>query len=144
MNEKIKKVTNKEQIITLLTYFADEMPRIFAKINSVDDYAEKLSKKAEVLVLYENMEPLGFIAFYDNNPGLIAFISLLIVHEEYRHHGYGTVLLDYGLNLMKKHGMKKIQLEVDPLNHAVIAFYEKNGYRVETQDERIIMSRSVD
>ena len=72
---------------------------------------------------------LGSVSFKDNlwQEGEIAYVEELIVHENCRGKGVGSVLLEHLISLAMKRGCRRIEL--DTAFHRAIAhrFYEKHG-----------------
>ena len=137
---EIKSIKSIEDIESVLESFRQEMPRLEKKVGSFGEYARKLSANAEFLLMLNDNEPLGFISFYDNSLDLIGYISLIVLHEKYQRHGYGSILMNKCVGIMQTQGMKIIELEVDAKNKEVVAFYMKNGFRIKSGDnDRIIL-----
>jgi ribosomal protein S18 acetylase RimI-like enzyme len=72
---------------------------------------------------------------YDGHRG---WIYSLAVAEPYRRHGVGTALVLRMEQLLAARDCPKINLQVISTNAAVVAFYQKLGYKVE---ERISMGK---
>lgn len=68
------------------------------------------------------------MAGYDGHRG---WINYLAVHPEYRLRGYGRQIMAEAERLLRAAGCPKINLQVRTNNRAVIAFYERIGYRVD-------------
>jgi len=54
----------------------------------------------------------------------------IYIVEKFRGRGFGEKLLQYSLFYLKKIGIEKCDLSVDPENIAAIKLYEKNGFKV--------------
>lgn len=68
------------------------------------EISKKFSKYAEFYCLKQENEPIGFIAFYDNNQETkTAFLSMIIVSKEYQGKGVGKYLLNNVLNNLFSH-----------------------------------------
>jgi [ribosomal protein S18]-alanine N-acetyltransferase len=57
-------------------------------------------------------------------------ISNIAVKKQYQGCGFGSLLLEYALNLYIRKGCKKCFLEVRRSNAKAIALYQKNGFEV--------------
>lgn len=55
-------------------------------------------------------------------------IEYIIVHDDYRKRGIGSILLKE----LEKYDIKNITLEVRESNKHAIKFYQKNGYNIQT------------
>ena len=58
----------------------------------------------------------------------IAFIHSFYIKKGYRNKGTGSLLLDKSIVILKKYGIKKIELTVDPQNFSAISLYKKFGF----------------
>jgi ribosomal protein S18 acetylase RimI-like enzyme len=75
---------------------------------------------------------------YDGHRG---WIYSLAVDPAHRRQKVGTTLIRHVEKFLTEAGSPKINLQVHSSNAAVVAFYEKLGYRVE---ERISMGKALD
>lgn len=62
-----------------------------------------------------------------------AHITMLAVHPDYRHQGFGQVLLLSLLVKAKQRGLERATLEVRISNQAALSLYEKFGFRIAGQ-----------
>jgi len=102
------------------------------------EYAKKVSKDSSrlfILVAYEKTV-LGYIVLSIDDK-LTRIYSLkwgriisLAVDPDYHSRGIGSLLIREGLNLLKKKGVKYVEVNTDQNNVAAIRAYEKNGFRV--------------
>lgn len=84
---------------------------------------------AKYFVLEKEDEVIGYIGMW-----LIideAHVTNVAIKEKYRGMGYGTVLLEYALDVAEDYGMIGITLEVRTGNEVAIGLYEKYGFTVE-------------
>lgn len=58
-----------------------------------------------------------------------AHITILAVHPDYRHQGFGQLLLYALLRDAKKHQLEWATLEVKPSNQAALSLYHKFGFK---------------
>ncbi|HHT9159472.1 MAG TPA: GNAT family N-acetyltransferase [Candidatus Brocadiaceae bacterium] len=76
---------------------------------------------------------VGFCAIvFANNfwqEGVIAQISTMVVHEEYRNRGIGKKLLQAAIAIARKRNCKKLELESSFHRKTAHDFYEKNGFK---------------
>lgn len=75
-----------------------------------------------------------------NDEPEFAYLSSLIVSEEYRKHGHATRILKHAINLCKRSGIKEIYLFCYTDSNAwLIDFYKKMGFtKIQERDETSI------
>ena len=66
------------------------------------------------------------IRCWENNDSV--FIHSFYIKKGYRNKGTGSLLLDKSIKILKKQGVKKIELTVDPQNFTAISLYKKFGF----------------
>ena len=126
---KLEYKKDNDNVLTYLYMFKDCFVHLMDKIDTLELYAQKLKEKSKVYTASINNEIVGFCCFYDNdNSTHIGYISLIAIKNNYRKYGYGTNLIDFIKNTMRKSGMCKVKLEVDNDNSVAINFYKKNGF----------------
>ena len=84
--------------------------------------ADLHTKKRKDLIIGVN-ELIG--SWEDNS---LAFMHSFYIKKGYRNRGYGSLLLEKSLEILKKHGIKKVELTVDPQNITAISLYKKFGF----------------
>lgn len=106
-----------------------------------DEYFEKLSSKAELLVHLGTKEVLGFVYFYCNAPDKnSSYISLIATQKAARSQGIGSGLLDYVLAISRNRNFSYCSLEVSKSNISAQRFYKKKGFEIiEEREERFLM-----
>jgi ribosomal protein S18 acetylase RimI-like enzyme len=128
MKEFIK-ITDKNDILRYLYDFSDVFPHLCEKIESMEEYAAKLSKFSNFYIASYDGAELGLAVFYSNDKqSKNAYISLIGLKSVARNKGLGSWLLNRCEEASIKDGMEKMSLEVDCDNPSAIAFYKKNGY----------------
>lgn len=133
-NSKVNffKVNDSSEIYTLLCQFQTVFPHLSEKIESLEVYAEKLSRCALCYKCVLEKKAVGILIFYAND--LItrtAYISLIGILPEWQGKGLGQNLLDYCIAVSLTQGMKILQLEVDDDNTVAIRFYQKHGFIIQ-------------
>lgn len=123
-------ISSKKDILMLLDEFAEYMPRLAQKVDSIDAYAEKLSQFAKIVVeVDENNKKKGLVIFYANDMKTYnGFISLIVVKEEFRSTGIGKILLQYACDIMRSEHMERVGLIVDKSNSNAFGFYKHLGF----------------
>jgi len=88
-------------------------------------------RSAEVLLAWEDSEPVGFAVFFHNfstwlgRPGL--YLEDLFVKPEKRGKGYGRALLERLAQIAKERGCGRMEWAVLDWNEPAIQFYRKLG-----------------
>ncbi|MBQ8568333.1 MAG: GNAT family N-acetyltransferase [Oscillospiraceae bacterium] len=107
---------------------------------SADPYTEQFRNEIEagnriVYVYKVNGKFLGEIAYvFDMNdsdytiPQKRIYLSRLIVKNEYRNKGIGSILIDFVIEEIKNLGYNEISIGVDKDNKAALHLYRKKGF----------------
>ena len=85
------------------------------------------SGKSRIGVIESGEKILGFCKA--DIAGAEGTVDYLIVLKEARGNGYGSMLMDWALDLLKQSGVSRIEVTVVDGNDAV-HFYEKYGFRI--------------
>ncbi len=84
-------------------------------------------------ILWENNNPLGFISVVINyqlhHADKVATIEELVINRKYQSNNYGTMLLNYGVQLAKDQKCDVIELTSNFTRENAHKFYEKNGFK---------------
>jgi len=75
---------------------------------------------------------------HDGHRGWVYYVA---VDPDFRHKGYGRVIMDAAENWLRARGIEKLQLMVRPDNSQVKAFYQSLGY---LEQERIVYAKWLD
>ena len=75
---------------------------------------------------------------HDGHRGWVYYVA---VDPDFRHKGYGRVIMDAAENWLRARGIEKLQLMVRPDNSQVQAFYQSLGY---FEQERIVYAKWLD
>lgn len=117
------------ELINLLKEFNDEFPLVFND-KDLNSYTQKLIDNSEILIELIDEKLAGFIAFYANNYiDKKAFLSMLIIHKDFRERGIASSLMARAINYLETHEFKTFELEVLKKNTKAIEFYFKNGFK---------------
>ena len=77
------------------------------------------------------------LAGWDGHRGWIYSMG---VRPDLQRGGIGSALLSHAVEALRARGCPKINLQVLPDNHAVAAFYQRHGFRIE---DRLSMGRAL-
>ena len=111
----------------------------------VKSLTEKITAYGRLLVAVQE-QPVGFLAFYANDPQTkTAFITLICVDSSTRGCGIGTMLLRACENASQESGMLRLRLEVKKTNTAARTFYKSSGFRDtgEEMPETVFMEKQL-
>lgn len=128
----VKKITEKKDVVRLLKNFNSVFrPSLSSRIDSFEEYSNKLLNKAHVYVVEDKKNEIGFISFYANDfEKKVAYIVFLAVSPSYQGNKQGQRLLEQCSKVVTKLGMEKIKLEVRMDNIKAINFYQKNKFYI--------------
>lgn len=120
-------IEKQELYVFLKEVEKDFITPLSAKVNLVD-YTEKVFVLSEILCLKDKNKIVGCIIFYCNNlKEKFAYISLLVIRNEYRGRGYSTLLLKKVILFLKKRDIKMVQVHTESM--IACKLYEKIGFR---------------
>ncbi|HBL06514.1 MAG TPA: hypothetical protein DDZ33_06215 [Clostridium sp.] len=104
-------------------------PSLSERLIDLNEYAEKLYKKAMVFVAVKENKYIGFVAFYANDTkDNVAYLTQIGVNEKSQDRSVGKSLLDLCIRISKNKGMASMKLEVFNYNIKGIKFYQKHGF----------------
>ncbi len=94
------------------------------------DIRRKLAVKPEwfVVGILDGQIVASVMVGYDGHRG---WINYLAVHPQHRLRGHGRQMMVEAERLLRAVGCPKINLQVRTNNRAVVAFYERIGYRID-------------
>lgn len=144
--EKVKVIecSNPRKLLTHLKKIDRFLPTPLSARVSLKEFAEKVISKGNVLTIEEKDEIVSAILFYANDTAeKNAYITLLGTLPEYQGKGHGNILMNAMEEKAKLNGMKKVHLDTDIINTKAIAFYSKNGYKIDTVKEKVHMIKEI-
>lgn len=86
--------------------------------------------------VFENTGFCNVFVYCDD--GVRGWLYHLAVASEFRRRGFATGLVRAAEDGLRRLGCPKVNLQIRPTNHEVVAFYRSVGYEVE---ERVSMGR---
>lgn len=139
---------NKSDAVSIKRHLlrCDELfnPKLSSYVN-IQEYSEKLFKKAINFEAWHNNVLIGLVSVYFNDlNSKVVYISNVSIEADYQKHGIAFFLLSmaavYGVNL----GFVKIKLEVYRDNTKAIILYKKLGFEEENKDgKKITMVKEI-
>ncbi|MBA3721209.1 MAG: GNAT family N-acetyltransferase [Parachlamydiaceae bacterium] len=97
----------------------------FDPLSISDPYTRTFDHPEHVhLILYQGVEIIGYahIQFW---PEQRAALRIIVIDENYRHHGLGSQFLQLCEQWLKSQGIKSLHNEARP---NIVSFYRRNGY----------------
>ena len=93
----------------------------------LDSLRAMKQKGIDMYGAFLNNAIIGFVAI-EKSSGDLYFMEKLAVLPEYRHNGYGTRLIDFVVETVKKAGGKKISIGIINENKVLKDWYIRNGF----------------
>ena len=95
----------------------------------LQQYVEKICMHSTIIPYYVSNEMKGVVSYYNNDSeGEKAFLTLLLIKEDYQGKGLGKFLLEISIKDLKGKGFKYYSLEVLKDNIRAIKLYEAFGF----------------
>ncbi len=86
--------------------------------------------ESDVVIGFVHVVFMGVKAFSCLKPQTNIYLQDLVVSEDYRNHGIGTLLLNEAKKYGKEKGADFFRTQVFPMNKAGLRFYERNGFSI--------------
>lgn len=115
------------------------IPKLSERVR-MDEYAKKLSERAELFYVTNHGRDIGNCAIYLNS-GTCGYISSIAIYKKWQGRGIGTRLWDCVLGRVREKGINIIDLMVAKENHGAITFYKKIGFQIAEESEKWIKMR---
>lgn len=117
------------------------MPPLSSRVE-LQAYALKISDKAHRFEAWQDVEMVGLIAAYCNDPEKqTAFITSVSVAPSCHGMGIASQLMEQCIRKLKTHSFKRLQLEVASNNLPAIRLYQKFGFSHDrAQDAALTMT----
>ena len=125
---------------------------IFYKYHPPFVTKESIIEDMKVLPPNKSYEDKYYIGFFENNSlvanmdlileypsGEIAFIGLFMTNVNYQNMGVGSNIVGDVCSYLKQLGFKKVRLGVDKGNPQSNSFWQKNGFRIISENEYNVM-----
>jgi ribosomal protein S18 acetylase RimI-like enzyme len=119
----------REELMALMTRVLKSSDVPLLEPEGLEDYADKIARRASVLTYHDDGQLRGFIAFYCNDADTkIGFITMLMVDPAFRRKGLASVLMQAAIEAIRARGFGCCRLKVKTANFAAISFYERAGF----------------
>ena len=96
---------------------------------TLEEYANKLSTYATFVLVKDNGESIGFLAYYTNIESAFVYIPQLWVSDIHQRKGVGAKMLEILIDNISTE-IKSVRLEVRKSNDKAVSFYYKMGFSV--------------
>lgn len=110
----------------------------------IEEFARKLSCKAEFVVCTAKDETIGFTAYYLNSAARQIYITLICVDADWQAHGIGGKMLSHiAAKAVEQHD-ETIALEVNKQNENARRFYLRQGFtEQEDRGKKLLMTKTI-
>lgn len=134
-----------EQLSKILELFTPTLKSLNEGLIDKREYASKLDKYGNTIILIHNKEIISFCTFYCNDyDSKKAFLSMIAVKKDIENRGYGSLLLSECERYCRSQGMKYLQLEVYSDNKNAVAFYKKNKFEIiKSNKEKLLLIKEL-
>ena len=107
-------------------------------------FAESKDTDEENFIVYKNDIPCAWLKLNGLRNKDVAWISMLVVSDEFKHQGIGQSAIEFAIGYLKQRGCKQIKLQTTDDNLPAIKLYSKCGFTVISKNsEKIIMRKEV-
>jgi ribosomal protein S18 acetylase RimI-like enzyme len=107
---------------------ASFVPPLDARVD-IQSYAQKIVVYAERFEAWHDGHLAGLVAAYCNAPNCaLAHVTNVSVLPDMLRHGLASTLLQRCLEHVQAAGFARVELDVDPRNHAALALYRRHGF----------------
>jgi putative acetyltransferase len=128
------KIEDKDKLFHTFSSMSDEALKwsMAPSIDVIQRWIGNIKNLIPLVAEYKN-KIIGYAAIYKiPHPRRKGVGELLIyLHQDFHNIGLGTVMMEKLLELAKKEGMHKIELEVVADNKVAIHLYKKFGFKIE-------------
>lgn len=85
--------------------------------------------------IWKDKKPVAILDYLVGSPPNVAYLSLLIVHRDYKRQSIGTEVTKAFIDAARLCGYGKVMLGVDENNKVAVTFWEKFGFVVYSKDD---------
>lgn len=113
----------------------EEWQKSFTELKDTDE---------ENFIVYKNNVPCGWLKLNGLMNKCTAWISMLVVSEEFKHQGIGKYAIDFTVDYLAKKGYSQIKTQTTIDNLPAISLYTKLGFKqIGTKKYKIIFSKEI-
>ena len=125
-----KQYLSHENFVKLLKQFGDLLPDPMSERVNLDEYSEKWSKHADILLAFDKNKIVGIKVLYANDQKTKSAHGLLLsILPEYQGQGIGRQMDLLSIKLAKQRDLTKISLFVHYENRVAIKLYTSLGFK---------------
>lgn len=130
----LNKASQREIAEHLLLCDADFVPPLSDRVD-LNDYAQKIARKAMRFEAWSNDTLVGLVAAYCNDQmNHIAYITSVSVLKAWTGKGIATRLVHHCIEYARAMGMRQVRLEVACDNKQAVRLYAKSGFIADKSD----------
>jgi 1-aminocyclopropane-1-carboxylate deaminase/D-cysteine desulfhydrase-like pyridoxal-dependent ACC family enzyme/ribosomal protein S18 acetylase RimI-like enzyme len=129
-------------LFDILKKFGDYLPvQLSYKVN-LEQYAQKIIERADILFAYQDQDLIGILILYANDfEKKTGHIPLLSISPHLRGRGVGKAMMSRAIARCRSRNITTLSLEVHHENRRAIDFYQKIGFaRTGIKGESLLMS----
>lgn len=119
---------SRDEFVDYLFKVDNEYTPPISKSVNLNNYAEKLLDKANIITAREDDKLVGVCAFYCDEMNGKSYISTIGLLKDYKKRGIGKKLLHKAIIISKNKKMNGVSLEVNGENNIAVIFYRKHGF----------------
>ncbi len=107
-------------------------------------FAESKDTDEENFIVYKNDIPCAWLKLNGLQNKEVAWISMLVVSDKFKHQGIGQSAIEFAINYLKQRGYEQIKLQTTEDNLPAIKLYTKCRFAVINKNsEKITMCKEV-
>ena len=93
-------------------------------------FAESKDTDEENFIVYKNDIPCAWLKLNGLQNKDVAWISMLVVSNEFKHQGVGKFAVEFAIQYLKQRGHKQVKLHTTKDNLVAIVLYSKCGFSI--------------
>lgn len=93
-------------------------------------FAESKDTDEENFIVYKNDIPCAWLKLNGLQNKDVAWISMLVVSNEFKHQGVGKFAVEFAIQYLKQRGYKQVKLHTTKDNLVAIVLYSKCGFSI--------------
>ncbi len=133
------------EVKALVADFSKEFSPPLLSSPQIESYSAKLSERASFLLVKEEGETKGFVAYYMNEALQQLYVTLIAVKTDVQGKAYGYRMIETLKQIAVDAGFRSIALEVAKRNDRAHKFYLRQGFMaVEDREEKLLMELNVE